>query len=95
MKDISQGGDIVIFIKSFRLRCYGQVERMQNQRMPKQVATATVEGTRKRGRPSSRWRDEVEEDLNIMGMKTGRQAVARNCREWRKIALEAKAHKGL
>jgi hypothetical protein len=32
-------------MKSLRLRWYGLIERMQNQRMPKQTATATVKGT--------------------------------------------------
>ena len=64
---------IVKLIKSLRLRCNGHVERVQNQRMEKQIATVTMERTRKRGRPRKRWRDEVEDDLNIMGIKkTGR-----------------------
>jgi hypothetical protein len=33
--------------------------------MPKQIATAKMEETRKRGRPCKRWRDEFEADLNI------------------------------
>jgi hypothetical protein len=45
------------------------VQRMQNQRMAKKFATATMEGTRKRGRPRKRWKDDVEEDVNIMGIK--------------------------
>jgi hypothetical protein len=69
IKDIFQGADIVKFIKFSRIRWYGHVERMQNQRMPKQTAAVTTEGTRKRGRPGKRWKDEVEEDLNIMGEK--------------------------
>jgi hypothetical protein len=32
--------------------------------MSKQIAAATIEGTRKTGRPRNRWKDEVEEDLN-------------------------------
>jgi hypothetical protein len=36
-------GNNVIFIESLRLGWYGHVERMQNQRMPKQIATAKVE----------------------------------------------------
>ena len=47
---------------------------MQYERMPKQIAAATVEGIGKRGRSRKGWRDEVEEDLNIMGIKN-RQAV--------------------
>ena len=42
---------------------------MQNHRMPKQIATAKMEGRRKRGGPRKRWEDEFEEDLNTMGIK--------------------------
>jgi hypothetical protein len=59
---------MVKFIKSLRHRWCGHGERMQKQKLPKQIATAKMEGTRKR-RPGKRWRDEVEEDLNIMGIK--------------------------
>jgi hypothetical protein len=44
------------------------VEGIQNRRMPKQVAAATMEGMRKRGRTRKRCRDEVEE-LNVTGIK--------------------------
>jgi hypothetical protein len=37
------------------------MERMQNERMPKEIATATMEGTRRRGRPRNRWRDTAED----------------------------------
>jgi hypothetical protein len=37
--------------------------------MLKQVITAVMEGIRKEGRSRKRWRYEVEEDLNIMGIK--------------------------
>jgi hypothetical protein len=53
-----------------------------------------MKGTRKRRRPHKSWRDEVEEDLNIMGMKN-KQAMARDLQQWRKIVLEAKVHSGL
>ena len=70
------------------------MERMQNERMPEEIATATMEGTRRRGRSRKRWRDEVEEDLNTMGIKN-RQAVARDRREWSKIVLEGEVHNEL
>jgi hypothetical protein len=62
--------------------------------MPEQITTGTVEGTRQRGRQRKIWRDEVEEDLNIMGIQN-RQAVARDRREWRKVVLESKGHSGM
>jgi len=41
--------------------------------MPKQIAVTVMEGTRRRGRPGKTWRDEVEEDVNVTGVKSGRQ----------------------
>jgi hypothetical protein len=89
-----KGAYIVKFIKSSRIRWYRHVERMQNKGIPKQIAAATTEGTRKRGRPRKRRKDEVEEDLNIMGIKNER-AAARDRRKWWKIVLQAKVHNGL
>jgi hypothetical protein len=66
-----QGADIVKFIKSSRIKWYGHVERIQNQRMPKLISAATIEATMEIGRPGKRWKDVVEEDLNITGIKTG------------------------
>jgi hypothetical protein len=42
--------------------------------MPKKISSATMEGTRERVRLRERWRDEVQKDLNIMGIKN-RQAM--------------------
>jgi len=64
---------------------------MQNQQMPNQVATATVEGTRARERPCRRWRGKVQEDLNIMRIKK----LGRDHWGGRKIVLEAKVHNRL
>jgi hypothetical protein len=50
--------------------------------------------TKKRGRPRKRWKDEVEEDLNMMGIKNGR-AAARDHRKWRKTVLQAKVQNRL
>jgi hypothetical protein len=57
----------------------GHVERTRSQRIPKQITTVTTEGRRKGERPRKRWRDEVEDDLTIMGMYViTRQAVYYN-----------------
>ena len=66
-KVILQTEGTIKFIKSLRLRWNDHVERIQNQRMAKQITTA--EGIRKRERPRKRLRDEVEEYLNGMEMK--------------------------
>jgi hypothetical protein len=62
--------------------------------MSKAIATATIEGRRKRGRPRKICRGEVEEDLKYNGGKN-RQGIATDRREWRKIVLEAKVHNRL
>jgi hypothetical protein len=87
MKDILQE-------ESLRLRWFGHVERMQNQRVPKQIATDTVEGRKKIGRPRKRRRDESEEGLNVMGIRN-RHAMAKDRQEWRKTVLAAKVQNGL
>jgi len=72
----NKGENIVQFIKYFRLRWCGHVERM-----PKQTAAVTAEGIRnRRRRPRTRWRDEVERDLNtrIMGIKDRKWPVQRS-----------------
>ena len=61
--------------------------------MPKQFATPAMEATRKR-RPRERWTEQVQEDLDIMGI-TNRQAIAGYRWEWGTIMLEAKVHSGL
>jgi hypothetical protein len=51
------------------------LKECQTNELPKQIAAARTEGTRKRGRRDG-WRGEVEDDLNIIGIKN-RQAMAR------------------
>jgi hypothetical protein len=37
--------------------------------MPQQTDTAKIEGARKSKRPRERWKDDVEKNLYIMGIK--------------------------
>jgi hypothetical protein len=55
--------------------------------MSKKIATVTIGGIRKRVRPCTRWGDEVEEGLNVMGIRN-RQVLIRGIRQWRKKLLE-------
>jgi hypothetical protein len=56
---------------------------MQTQRILKQTARSTVEGKRKRGSRRRRWKEEAEEDLNIMAINETSQQSSRDLREWR------------
>jgi len=67
---------------------------MNNERMPKQVASARMERTGERRKPLKGWNNEVEEDLKTMGIRNWRR-VARNRKECRRIVLDVKVHNGL
>ena len=46
-------------IRLHRLRWFGHVQRMEENRIPKRVLYMNLETTRPRGRPRNRWLDEV------------------------------------
>jgi len=59
--------------------------------MPKKIFTEELEGTRRRGRPRKRWREEVERDLQVLGMRRWRELVA-DREKWKDIVRQVKAH---
>ena len=71
----------------------GHLERMED-RMPKNIFTEGLEGTRRRGRPRIRWKEEVERDLEVLGVRRWRELVA-DRKKWKDIVRQAKAHSGL
>ena len=40
------------------------------------IFTQELEGTRRRGRPRKRWKEEVERDLQVLGVRRWRELVA-------------------
>ena len=42
---------------------------MEEDRKPKKIITLELEGTRRRGRPRKRWKEEVEKDLQVLGVR--------------------------
>jgi len=46
--------------KGQRISWLVHLERMEKDRVPKKVFTQELEGTRRRGRPRKRWKEEVE-----------------------------------
>jgi hypothetical protein len=48
---------------------------MEEDRMPKKIFTQELEGTRRRGRPGKGWREEVESDLKVLGVRRWRELV--------------------
>jgi hypothetical protein len=41
---------------------------MEEDRMPRKIITQELEGTRRRGRPRKGWKEDVERDLQLLGV---------------------------
>ncbi|KAL1456223.1 hypothetical protein WDU94_000968 [Cyamophila willieti] len=63
-----QHPDIVKVMKRRRLNWAGHVVRMNEDWIPKIVFTEKIEGYRLRGRPRTRWIDNIKKDVEKMGM---------------------------
>jgi hypothetical protein len=55
--------NIVRFIKSQRLAWYGHVNRMEDNKNVNAIMKWNLIDRRSRGRPKTRWKDDVESDL--------------------------------
>jgi len=89
-----KGENIVKWIKGQRINFLGHLERMQENRMHKKIFTQELERTRRRGRPRKRWKEEVERDLQVLGVRRWSELVT-DRKKWMDIVRQAKAHSGL
>jgi hypothetical protein len=48
---------------------------MEEDRMPQKISNQELERTRRRGRPRKEWREEVERDIQVLGMRRWRELV--------------------
>jgi len=94
LKELSKGVNIVKWVKGRRISWLGHLERMEEDRMPKKIFTQQLEGMRQRGRPRKGWREEVERDLQVLGMRRWRELMI-DREKWRGIVQKAKAHSRL
>jgi hypothetical protein len=67
---------------------------MEEDGMPKKIFTEELEGKRRRGRPRKGCKEEVERDLQVLGVRRWRELVA-DRKKWKDIVRQAKAHNGL
>ena len=93
LEEMSKGENIVKWIKGQRISWLVHVERMEEARMPKKIFTQELEGMRRRGRPRKRWKEEVERDLQVLGVRW-RELVA-DRKKLKDIVRQAKAHSGV
>jgi hypothetical protein len=94
LNELIGNADIVRFIKSRRIAWFGHVMRMNDKRTPKRILQWKPIGTRTRGRPWKRWTADIEEDLQIMGVRRRRKQCEERA-ELKKITEKAKTHSGL
>jgi hypothetical protein len=66
----------------------------QPNRCIKKIFTQELEGARRRGRPRKGWREKVERDLQVLGVRRWRELVI-DRDKWKGIVRQAKAHSGL
>jgi len=69
---MSKGENIVKWIKGQRISWLGSIERMEEDRMHKKIFTQELEGSRRRGIPRRRWKEDVERDIQVLGVRRWR-----------------------
>src|SRR6218665_1530956 len=72
---------IIDRIRKERLRYFGHMNRMKNERYPKITYNGYVHGTGKRGRQKKRWIDMIREDCSELHLASGGHMQDR--RVWR------------
>ena len=77
-----------------RLRWFGHLQRMEENRIPKRVLYMNLETTSLRGRPRNRWQDKVREGGKIVG-EEGWQENVHNREEWKKLLRTARNRRNL
>ena len=68
LNELIRNADIVRFIKSRRIAWLGNVMRMDEKRIPKRVLEWKPTGRRVIGRPRKRWVEDIEEDIQALGI---------------------------
>ena len=77
LEEMSKGENIVKWIKGQSISWLGHLERMEEDRMPKKIFTQELEGTRRRGRPRKRWKEEVERVSRKRSSSAGSEKIER------------------
>jgi hypothetical protein len=86
--------NIVKWIKGQRISWLDHLERMEEDWMPKKIFTQELEGRRRRGRPTKGWKEAIERDLQVLGVRRWREFVT-DRQKWKDIVRQANAHSGL
>ena len=94
LEEMSKGENIAKWIKGQGISWLGHLDRTEEDRMPKKIFTQELEVTRRRARCRKGWKEEVERDLQVLGVRRWRELVI-DREKWKDIVQQAKAHSGL
>jgi hypothetical protein len=72
---MSKGENIVKWIKGQRISWLDHLEIMEEGRMPRKMFIQELGGSRRRGRPRKGWKEEVERDIQVLGVRGLRDLV--------------------
>jgi hypothetical protein len=67
---------------------------MDENRTPKRILEWKPTGRRIRGKSRKRWIEDIEDDMQIMGIR-GWRKLCKEREEWKRITEKAKTHSGL
>ena len=65
----NKNADMVRFVKNKRMAWLGHVMWMEGKRIPERVPEWKRTGRRNRGRQRKRWIEDIEEDIQIVGIR--------------------------
>lgn len=86
--------NIVRVIKAMRISWYGHIHRRERKTALRIITDWNPIYNRSRGRPRSRWKEQVEENIKDLKIEQWRHKIT-NRQEWRKIVIQAKTHQTL
>jgi hypothetical protein len=90
LQNACKSPDIVTEIRTRRLEWLGHIIGMEDTQIPKMIFNTKREARRGVGRPELRWLDDVEADVETLGIKNWR-LKAQDRKEWPVIIREGKA----
>ena len=91
---MSKGENIVKWIKGQRISRLGHLERMEEDKMPRKIFFQELEATRRREKPRRGWKEEIERDLQVLGVRRRRDLVT-DREKWNDIVRQDNAHSRL
>jgi hypothetical protein len=84
LNNLIKNADTVRFVKSKRMAWPVHVMWIEGETIPKRVLECKPMGRRNRGRPRKRRIEEIEKDIQIMGIR-GWRKLCKERAEWKEI----------